>query len=136
MIEAISLRRVDKEKQRRGQTYHNHSRIRVLKKNNAANFRAINLRTFGFRRERCIVWGGNMKYVRRSIGQASADPIGACERHCEKIDAGELAPPKLRALGPRNLDLGMKKDETETSLSNQGSQIRALPWAARPIQVS
>ena len=69
-------------------------------------------------------------------GLASANPIGACERHCEKIDAGELAPPKLRALRPRNLDLGMKKDETETSLSNQGSQIRALPWAARPIQVS
>jgi hypothetical protein len=26
-------------------------------------------------------------------GLASANPIGACERHCEKVDAGELAPP-------------------------------------------
>ncbi len=33
-----------------------------------------------------------MKYVRRSIGQANADPIGACKRQCENIDAGEQAP--------------------------------------------
>jgi hypothetical protein len=38
-----------------------------------------------------------MKYVRRSIGQASADPIGACEGQCENIDAGEQA---LRSRGP------------------------------------
>jgi hypothetical protein len=40
-----------------------------------------------------------MKYVRRSIGQASADPIGACEPQCENIDAGERAPP-IRSRGP------------------------------------
>jgi hypothetical protein len=40
-----------------------------------------------------------MKYVRRSMGQASADPIGACERQCENIDVGEQAPP-IRGRGP------------------------------------
>ena len=38
-----------------------------------------------------------MKYVRRSIGQATADPIGACEGQCENIDAGEQT---LRSRGP------------------------------------
>jgi hypothetical protein len=40
-----------------------------------------------------------MKYVRRSIGQASADPIAACERQSENIDAGKQAPP-IRSRGP------------------------------------
>jgi hypothetical protein len=39
-----------------------------------------------------------MKYVRRSIGQASADPIGACERQCENFDVGEQAP-SIRSRG-------------------------------------
>jgi hypothetical protein len=43
-----------------------------------------------------------MKYVRRSIGQASADPIALCERHCEYIDAGAPAPP-IRSRGPNCL---------------------------------
>jgi hypothetical protein len=39
-----------------------------------------------------------MKYVRRSIGQASADSIGACERQCENFDAGGQTPP-IRSRG-------------------------------------
>jgi hypothetical protein len=64
-----------------------------------------------------------MKYVRRSIGKASADPIGACERQCENIDAGEQA---LRSRGPNGglcgpeTWTGNMRNEPKTSLSNGG----------------
>ena len=63
-----------------------------------------------------------MKYVRRSTGQACADPIGACERQCENIDADEQAPP-IRSRGPfaaRTPGPGNMRNEPKTSLSNGG----------------
>src|SRR5580704_5434823 len=104
------LRGVDKGKQRREQTYHNRSAVRGLKKGIVRLTSApLTPGTFGFRRERCIVWGGNMKYVHRFNGQASADPIGACERQCENFDAGGQAPP-IRSHGPNG---GLRGPETE-----------------------
>jgi hypothetical protein len=43
-----------------------------------------------------------MKYVRRSIGQASVDPIAVYKRQCEYIDTGEQTPP-IRSCGPNCL---------------------------------
>jgi hypothetical protein len=51
-----------------------------------------------------------MKYLRRAIGQASADPIGAWERQCENYDAGEQTPP-IRSRGPNG---GLCGPETGT----------------------
>ncbi len=62
----------------------------------------LTLGTFGFRRERCIVGRGNMKYVRRSDGQASVDPNAVYKRQCEYIDTGEQGPP-IRSRGPNCL---------------------------------
>jgi hypothetical protein len=50
-----------------------------------------------------------MKYVHGSNGQASADPIGACERQRENFDAGGQAPP-IRSRGPNG---GLRGPETE-----------------------
>jgi len=50
-----------------------------------------------------------MKYVHRFNGQASAGPIGACERQCENFDAGGQAPP-IRSRGPNG---GLRGPETE-----------------------
>ncbi|MGH6822477.1 MAG: hypothetical protein ACRECP_11670 [Methylocella sp.] len=61
-----------------------------------------------------------MKYVPRSIGQGSADPIGACERQFENIDAGKQAPP-IRIRSP-NGGLGGKQTwtwEREERAENQ-----------------
>ena len=66
-----------------------------------------------------------MKYVRRSIGQASADPIGACERQCENIDPGEQrrrfeAAVQITGFAARERGTGNMRNEPKTSLSNGG----------------
>jgi hypothetical protein len=68
----------------------------------SSNFRAINFGEFRVRARTVYSWGGNMKYVRRSNGQTSVDPIAVYKRQREYIDMGEQAPP-IRSHGPNCL---------------------------------
>ena len=53
-----------------------------------SNFRPVNPGDFRGPARTVYIWGENMKYVRPSIGQASAYPIAVRQRQCEYIDAG------------------------------------------------
>ncbi len=81
--------------------------------------------TFVVRRGRYIFGGGNMKYVRRSVRQAGAEPIAVCERQCEYIDAGLQAPPirsrgQIACIAAWKPGPGNMRNEPRTSLSNGG----------------
>src|ERR1700730_5038209 len=112
MFQATRNCGVDKGKQRLKQTYHNPSRVRGLKKNNAAKFSAIN--PGDFRLPARTVYSLGRKYEisapvhwpskRRSHGRLRT---AMREYRCGRAGAIVSKPrPKWRALRPGNLDLG------------------------------
>jgi hypothetical protein len=93
MFQATRNCGVDKGKQRRKQAYHNPSRVKGLKRNNAAKFRAINPGDFRLQARTVYSLGRKYEISAPVHWPSNADPMGACERQCANIDAGEQAPP-------------------------------------------
>src|ERR1700730_3337777 len=142
MFQATRICGVDKGKQRLKQTYHNPSRVKGLKRNDAAKFRAIN--PGDFRLQARTVYSLGRKYEisapvhwpskRRSHWRLRT---AMREYRCGGAGAADSKPrPKWPALRPGYLDLGTWGLSRKPVCRTGDWLIRAVPLAARPIQVS
>jgi hypothetical protein len=124
MFQATRNCGVDKGKQRLKQTYHNPSRVKGLKRNNAAKFRAIN--PGDFRLQARTVYSLGRKYeisapvhwqtpIPLALANGNARISMRASRRRRFEAAAQMADFAARKPGPGNM-----RNEPKTSLSNGG----------------